>query len=125
MGWLTDELCGAFGSRLTMSDHVFSREWVEDTLRHVTSTQEEVHERAEQKAAKLDKQRRRKERQRQKKAELKKEKVEEEKQQALVEEAAQIASLKANRIPAPQLHGVDWSSIAGQILGDSESDTDD
>lgn len=109
--WLTDELCGAFGSRLTMSDHVFSKEWVEDTIRHVTSTQEEVKERAKAKAVKIDKARRRKDRQRQKKADLKKEKVEGEKQSAVETEAAQVAALKANRIPAPALQGVDWSNM--------------
>merc|ERR1711972_1273999 len=109
--WLTDELCGAFGSRLTMSDHVFSKEWVEDTIRHVTSTQEEVKERAKAKAVKIDKARRRKERQRAKKAEQKKEKAEEERQTAVETEAAQIAAVKASRMPAPALQGVDWSNM--------------
>merc|ERR1712087_852157 len=99
------------GSRLTMSDHVFSKEWVEDTIRHVTSTQEEVKERAKAKAVKIDKARRRKERQRAKKAEQKKEKAEEERQTAVETEAAQAATMKANRMPAPALQGVDWSSM--------------
>merc|ERR1711920_979397 len=84
---------------------------VEDTIRHVTSTQEEVKERAKAKAVKIDKARRRKERQRAKKAEQKKEKAEEERQTAVETEAAKAATLKANRMPAPALQGVDWSTI--------------
>merc|ERR1711920_416433 len=122
--WLTDELCGAFGSRLTMSDHVFSKEWVEDTLRHVTSTQEEVRERAREKAAKLDKARRKKERQRLKKAEMKKSKVEEERQQAVENEAVKVATMKANRMPAPGLQGVDWSTFGAQS-GRAASESDE
>jgi len=135
--WLTDELCGAFGSRLTMSDLIFTKEWVEDTIRHVTSTPAELTERAKAKAAKIDKARRKKERQRAKKVEQKKEKAEEEREAAEKTEAAEVATLKANRMPAPALQRLDWSTMRGggcsapdvpavelEEASESESDTD-
>merc|ERR1712232_1340704 len=132
--WLSDELCGGFGSRFSLVGHVLSPEKIEDTIRHVTSTQDEVRERAKVAAVKLEKARRKKDRQRQRKAEKKKEEEEGEQRIRAEVEASKIAMAKAARIPAPQLHTFDWSAAgygrdakaaeAGDALSTASSSSD-
>jgi hypothetical protein len=125
--WLTDELCGGFGSRLSLVDHVLSPEKLESTLLHVTSTQEEMRDRARAAAARIDKAQRKKGRRKQKKAAMKQEEQADERQRHAEQEAAQIEKAKAGRIPAPQLHAFDWAQAGerAEREGAAEEDSSD
>merc|ERR1712151_968555 len=101
--WLTDELCGAFGSRYSLPGHLLSPKKFEDTMRLVTSSREEVAAQAEQAQKKLEKNRAKKERQKAKKAELREQQAEDERQRAVEEEMLRLQEVRATKIPAPML----------------------
>jgi len=111
---LTDELCGGFGSRFGMAEHL--RELVrtaegegpeaERTLNAIkvatsACSREECERITAQAQAKMDKKRQKKERQKEAKAERRAQQQEAEKQLQAETEAEIIASARAARLPAP------------------------
>ncbi|CAK0848088.1 unnamed protein product, partial [Prorocentrum cordatum] len=109
--YLTDELCGGFGSRCSLASKL------EDTHfqrmeTQLNATQEESEELARKAAMRRQKKHAQKERQKAKRAEEKGEQKAAEAALKAAEEERQAKELRAARIAAPALHGVDW----GQTL---------
>lgn len=117
--FLTDELCGGFGSRHCMASHLMDMleaeptEKLKNKIRVLTSdcTRAECEELTAQAQMKIDKNRRRKDRQKEKKKEEKAEAAEEEKKVQAEIEQLEAASYKAQRMPAPHLAGMDFAAM--------------
>jgi len=117
--FLTDELCGGFGSRHCMASHLVElleaepTQKVKDRIRVLSGgcTREECQEFTSQAQAKIDKNRRKKERQKEKKKEEKEQQAEEERKIQAEMELLEASSYKAQRIPAPHLQGMDFASL--------------
>lgn len=109
--WLTDELCGGFGSRFSLKAHILSPERIEETLAHLESSVEEVSDRARAAQVKLEKARRKKDRQKERRAQQRAEDAQELSRLRAQEERELVAAAAAARIAAPALHGVDWSQV--------------
>lgn len=62
-------------------------------------------------AARLDKNRKKKEKKKEKKAEQRAEAAEEDRRQREEAEAEEAAAARSARMPAPQLHSVDWGGM--------------
>jgi hypothetical protein len=110
--WLTDELCGGFGSRFSLKGHVLREGMLEAVQAHQQSTPEEQDERVAQVEKKIEQKRAKKARQKARKAEEKAVAEEAAKEEAAEKEAEQLAAMRATKIAAPQaLKAVDWSSM--------------
>lgn len=110
---LTDELCGAFGSRCCLVREVRDENVFEKIKRavEVTSSREQCEEAAAKSKAQIERNRRKKDRQREKKA-VQKAHVQLEEERLLAEmEAQKVAAMRAARIPAPHLQGVNFASL--------------
>jgi len=113
--YLTDELCGGFGSRFTMREHYTKRDigpqFLEQALSHLSCTEEERQARVEQALSAREKTKAKKARQKANKAEKKRADEEEAQRLATEKEAEERAALRSRRIAAPSLHEFDWSKL--------------
>ena len=110
--WLTDELCGAFGSRFSLKGHILQKNNLESAMSHMQSTPEEQDERAAAAEKKIEKNRAKKARQKAKKAGEKAAADEAAEKEAAEKEAEQLAAVRATKIAAPQaLKAVDWGAM--------------
>lgn len=118
--FLTDELCGGFGSRHCMANHLTAmlgqqepNQKLVDKIRVLTNacSREECQEFTAQAQAKLDKTRRKKERQKERKKEEKEQQADDDKKFQADKERLQSAESKAQRMPAPHLQGIDFASM--------------
>lgn len=119
--YLTNELCGGFGSRYSLASKLDDAHCAR-MEKHLNGTTADSEELARQAALKREKQKAKKDRQKARKAEEKAEAKEDLARLKSREEQRLTAELKANRIPAPALHAVDWRNPTS-LEQDSDSDS--
>jgi len=110
LSYLTDELCGGFGSRFQLAEKLEDVHF-DRMATQLNATLEESEKLARKAAAKREKKHAQKERQKAKRAEEKAEVKAAEAAEKAAEEERLTAQLRATRIAAPALHGVDWGSL--------------
>lgn len=124
---LTDELCGAFGSRFCVVSDLEALKRLEQVVR-VTSSREECVDAGAKAQAQIEKRRRKKEKQKER-AKEEKARAKEEGQKLKAEaNAEEVTAARAARIPAPHLQGFDFAGAmtkpAAEAEEESESESD-
>lgn len=118
--YLTDELCGGFGSRFSMREHFCDEsdevseqgsKFLEDALSHMACSEEERVARVEAANAAREKAKAKKARQKANRAEKKKSEEEEAQKAAEEKEAEAREALRSTKISAPSLQAFDWSAL--------------
>lgn len=105
---LTDELCGAFGSRFCVISSMDAMQRLVQEVR-VTSCRQECEGAAAKAQTQIEKKRRKKDRQRQRHRMQRAEVQAEDRKLRADADAEATAAAKATRIPAPHLHGFDFA----------------
>lgn len=108
--YLTDELCGGFGSRYSLASKLEDVHF-QRMAKQLNATPEESEELARKAALRRQKKQAQKERQKAKKAEERAEAKAEEARLKSAEEEQLAAEMRAARIAAPALHAVDWGTM--------------